>query len=139
MLPKCCPDNSVMLSGCDRYAVRMLPELVSGCDRNMQGVNRWLEEVYRPAFSELELHHFYRALDLLAEHKERVETELFKRTQSLFNMKVDIVFWDTTSTYFEGKGPDELGCYGYSKDHRPDRVQVMIGVVMTQMGIRKSP
>lgn len=100
-----------------------------------RGVNRWIEEVYRPAFSELELHHFYRALDLLAEHKEQIEKELFMRTQSLFNMQVDIVFWDTTSTYFEGQGPDELGRYGYSKDHRSDRIQVMIGVLMNRFGI----
>lgn len=46
-----------------------------------------------------------------------------------------MVFWDTTSTYFEGNGPAELGDYGYSKDHRPDRIQVMIGVVMTRSGI----
>lgn len=46
-----------------------------------------------------------------------------------------MVFWDTTSTYFEGNGPAELGVYGYSKDHRPDRIQVMIGVVMTRSGI----
>jgi transposase len=46
-----------------------------------------------------------------------------------------MVFWDTTSTYFEGKGPAQLGEYGYSKDSRPDRVQVMIGVVMTRSGI----
>lgn len=100
-----------------------------------RGVNYWINEVYRPAFAKLELHHFYKALDLLAEHKESIELELFNRTQSYFDLKVDMVFWDTTSTYFEGKGPAELGHYGYSKDHRPDRVQVMIGVVMIQAGI----
>ena len=100
-----------------------------------RGVNRWINEVYRPSFAQLELHHFYRSLDLLAEHKDDIERELFNRTQSYFNMQVDMLFWDTTSTYFEGKGPDELGRYGHSKDHRPDRVQVMIGVVMTRLGI----
>ncbi|MFA4885992.1 MAG: IS1634 family transposase [Desulfotomaculaceae bacterium] len=100
-----------------------------------RGVNHWINEVYRPAFAKLELHHFYRSLDLLAEHKETIELELFNRTQSYFDLKVDMVFWDTTSTYFEGKGPAELGHFGYSKDNRPDRVQVMIGVVMTQAGI----
>jgi transposase len=98
-------------------------------------VNHWINEVYRPAFAKLELHHFYRSLDLLAEHKENIELELFHRTQSYFDLKVDMIFWDTTSTYFEGKGPAELAHYGYSKDHRPDRLQVMIGVVMTQTGI----
>lgn len=100
-----------------------------------RGVNQWTNEVYRPAFSQLELHHFYKSLDLLAEHKENIELELFKRTKNLFDFQVDMVFWDTTSTYFEGKGPAELGSYGYSKDHRSDRIQVMIGVVMTRLGI----
>lgn len=46
----------------------------------------------------LELHHFYRSLDLLAEHKESIELELFNRTQTYFDLKVDMIFWDTTST-----------------------------------------
>lgn len=100
-----------------------------------RGVNHWINEVYRPAFAKLELHHFYRSLDLLAQHKESIELELYHSTQSYFDLKVDMIFWDTTSTYFEGKGPAELAHYGYSKDHRPDRLQVMIGVVMTQTGI----
>lgn len=46
-----------------------------------------------------------------------------------------MVFWDTTSTYFERTGPAGLAEYGYSKDHRPDRVQIIVGVLMTQEGI----
>ncbi|OAT79492.1 IS1634 family transposase, partial [Desulfotomaculum copahuensis] len=68
-------------------------------------------------------------------YKEKIELDLFENTRDLFDLDVDMVFWDTTSTYFEGRGPVELGRYGYSKDHRPDRIQVMIGVVMTRVGI----
>ncbi|MCS5696466.1 IS1634 family transposase [Desulfofundulus thermocisternus] len=100
-----------------------------------RGVNEWLKEVYRPSFDHLELHHFYRALDFLAEYKERIELDLFDSTRNLFDLEVDMIFWDTTSTYFEGRGPEELGRYGHSKDHRPDRIQVMVGVVMTRAGI----
>jgi transposase len=100
-----------------------------------RGVNQWLNEVYRPSFEQLEPHHLYRSLDFLAENKESIELELFERTKTLFDLQLDMVFWDTTSTYFEGKGPAQLGEYGYSKDSRPDRVQVMIGVVMTRSGI----
>jgi len=57
-----------------------------------RGVNRWIEEVYRLDFSELELHYFYRALDLLAEHKKRSETGLFKRIQSLFKYESGYCF-----------------------------------------------
>ncbi|MDF9409970.1 hypothetical protein L7E55_16730, partial [Pelotomaculum isophthalicicum JI] len=47
MLPKCCPDNSVMLSGCCRYAVRMLPEWVSGCGRNMHYFDDFINAMYK--------------------------------------------------------------------------------------------
>lgn len=100
-----------------------------------RGVGEWIDDIYRPSFSCLEQHHLYRALDFLSENKESIELELFERTKTFFDLQVDMVLWDTTSTYFEGKGPDGLAEYGYSKDNRPDRVQVMIGVVMTRQGI----
>ena len=65
---------------------------------------------------------FYRTLDLLAGNKERIETTLFEKARDLFTIDLDLVLWDTTSTYFEGNGPDEIGAFGLSKDHRPDRV-----------------
>jgi len=100
-----------------------------------RGTNEWIKDIYRPDFAQLELHHFYRALDFLAENKDSIEIALFEQTRNLFDYEVDMVFWDTTSTYFEGNGPLELGRYGYSKDKRSDRIQVMIGVVMTKSGI----
>lgn len=100
-----------------------------------RAVNEWVSEIYRPSFGALELHHFYRALDFLITHKEIIELELFEQVKHLFNLELDLVFWDTTSTYFEGNGPEGLAEYGYSKDHRPDRVQIMIGVLMTKEGI----
>lgn len=100
-----------------------------------RGVNEWLTEVYRPAFDQLELHHLYRGLDFLAEYKEKIEIDLFDSIKNLFDLEVNMVLWDTTSTYFEGNGPEELGRYGHSKDHRPDRIQVMVGVLMTRSGI----
>jgi transposase len=100
-----------------------------------RGVSSWIKEIYRPAFEQLELHHFYRALDFLAEHKQKIELDLFNNVRTIFDFEVDMVFWDTTSTYFEGTGPEELGAYGYSKDHRSDRIQIMIGIAMTRQGI----
>jgi transposase len=100
-----------------------------------RAVNEWVSEIYRPSFNDLQLHHFYRALDFLIENKDSIELELFEQTKNLFNLKLDMVFWDTTSTYFEGNGPAGLAEYGYSKDHRPDRVQIIVGVLMTQEGI----
>jgi transposase len=52
----------------------------------------------------------------------------------LFDDSIDLVFFDTTSIYFEGEGPEGLAQYGHSKDHRPDRKQIIVGVVMTKEG-----
>ncbi|MBC7106877.1 MAG: IS1634 family transposase [Firmicutes bacterium] len=100
-----------------------------------RAVNEWVHEIYRPSFEKLELHHFYRALDFLVAHKEEIELDLFFRVRNLFNLALDLVFWDTTSTYFEGRGPAGLAAYGYSRDRRPDRVQILVGVLMTREGI----
>lgn len=106
------------------------------CDpQSKLGVSEWVSTVYRPEFQELQLQHYYKALDFLAEHKDKLEVQLFGRIRNLFNMELDLVFWDTTSTYFEGSGPEELAKYGFSKDKRPDRLQIVIGLLMTKEGI----
>jgi len=106
------------------------------CDpQSKLGVSEWINTVHRAEFRELKLQHFYKALDFLAEHKENLEVKLFERIRNLFNMDLDLVFWDTTSTYFEGSGPEEMAKYGFSKDKRPDRLQIVIGVLMTKEGI----
>lgn len=64
-----------------------------------------------------------------------MEQHLFGQLTDLLNLEVDLVFYDTTSSYFEGDGPEELAEYGYSKDHRGDRKQVVIGLLMTKQGI----
>lgn len=65
--------------------------------------------------------------------KDLVEEGLFARRQDLFS-GLDLVFFDTTSIYFEGEGGQTLGWYGHSKDHRPGRLQIVVGVVMDQEG-----
>ena len=54
--------------------------------------------------------------------KEEVEEELFSNVKTLFNLNLDLVFWDTTSAYFQGEGP-ELSMYDLSKDHRSDCIK----------------
>jgi transposase len=98
-------------------------------------VELWLEEVYEPRFSRLKLQHFYRCLDFLDEDKTKIEEDLFSSVKDLFNLELDIVFYDTTSVYFEGEGPRGLARKGYSQDKRPDLNQILIGVLMTQEGI----
>jgi len=99
-----------------------------------RATNEWKNEVYRPSFDSLQLQHFYRSLDFLAEHKNAIEETMFASQTDLFNRQLDLVFFDTTSTYLEGEAATGLAAYGYSKDHRPDRLQVMIGILMTRDG-----
>ncbi|MGD2089324.1 MAG: IS1634 family transposase [Candidatus Aminicenantes bacterium] len=100
---------------------------------------------------ELKLHHFYRAMMWLGESlwgekeqgdeiafsrrctKDKIEEKLFSLRRDLFS-SLEIFFFDTTSIYFEGDGGEYLGEYGHSKDHRPDRKQVVVGVVLDNEG-----
>ncbi|BAE86371.1 hypothetical protein DSY4582 [Desulfitobacterium hafniense Y51] len=100
------------------------------------GVSDWKDSVYRPDFETLKLHHFYKAIDFLDENKDTIEEQLFFHHTNLFTQQLDLVFFDTTSTYVEGDaGAFDLLEYGHSKDHRPDRLQVMIGILMSRDGI----
>ena len=83
---------------------------------------------------ELKLHHYYRALDVLADSKERVEDELYNVGRNLFTREPKLIFFDTTSTYFEGNGPEGLAEYGYSKDKRSDRKQILISLALREEG-----
>ena len=89
--------------------------------------------------------HAYRAMDLLvdADSEAKVQEAVFFACADLLNLEVDLLFFDTTSTYFERDVPDEAGpedqpalrVYGHSKDHRPDLPQIVIGVAVTREGI----
>lgn len=103
--------------------------------RSKRSTHKWLETVYAPEWGELELSHLYRSLDFLDENIKGVEEALFVQSRELFSLDVDLVLFDTTSSYFEGKGPIGLAKLGYSRDKRPDLAQVVIGVLMTREGI----
>ena len=76
-----------------------------------------------------QLKQWYRTLDQLIKHKEQIETELYWRLRDLFNLQVDLAFYDLTSTYFAGHGP-ELAAHGHSRDGKPRNRQVLLGVVL---------
>jgi len=97
---------------------------------DLQG-SSWMSRVV--GLEGIELQQLYRTCTFLAENKEWIERELYLRERTLFDSSVDLVFFDTTSTYFEGR-PSSLKRYGFSKDHRPDRVQIVVGVVMSRDG-----
>ena len=80
----------------------------------------------------------YRCLDQLLEHRDDLFAHLGRRWRHLFNTSHDVLLYDLTSTYFECDPPetaDGLRRFGYSRDHRPDCVQVVIALVVTPDGL----
>jgi transposase len=77
-----------------------------------------------------QLQQWYRTLDQLLEHKSQIEHALFLTLRDLFSLRVDMVFYDLTSTYFEGRGPPDIGANGHSRDDKPRNPQVLVGLVM---------
>lgn len=77
----------------------------------------------------------YRTLDRLLPHKEAIEAHLVKRLGELFELDYDLLLYDVTSTYFEGVADPAIAKRGYSRDHRPDCVQVNIALVVTREGM----
>jgi transposase len=77
-----------------------------------------------------QLQRWYRTLDHLLLNKDTLEVALYERLRTLFEFQPDLVMYDLTSTYFEGHGPAGLAKHGYSRDSKPRKVQVVVGVVM---------
>ncbi len=94
----------------------------------------WIERVYDPSMAPLRYHHFLRAMGHAAELKDKIEEEMFSLERDLFCQELDLVFFDTTSIYFEGEGPEGLAEFGNSKDYRPFSKQMIVGVVMRRDG-----
>jgi len=103
----------------------------------------WYEGVFVPGVDRAEVtyEHLLRAMDFLHRHKASLEVAFARKLLTLFDQEVDLVFYDVTSTYFEIDGPDDpagtkstLRQWGYSRDHRPDLPQVVVGMVMTRDG-----
>src|SRR5213083_3303686 len=85
-----------------------------------------------------ETHKLYRCHDRLLMHKQAVFDHLTGRWRDLFNISYDVLLYDLTSTYFEADPPFPEGDkrrFGYSRDHRPDCVQIIIALVVTPEGL----
>ena len=103
-----------------------------------RGVEEWVREDVALGNPEpIALQHLYRAMDVLLKHRELIHKEIFFSVADLLNLEVDLLFFDTTSTYLERdqENEDGLSRYGHSKDHRPDLPQIVIGLAVTKEGI----
>jgi len=109
--------------------------------RSKLAIESWVgRKVWIDGLDEVSVHALYRAMDFLAENEEEIQRTVFFSVATLLNLEVDLLFFDTTSTYFEieeGDGPEGEGIrrFGHSKDHRPDLPQVVIGLAVTRGGI----
>ena len=118
---------------------------VSGSDRSC---DKWRRDYVIKGVENLSLHHLYRAMTFLGEEvedqrdatpfsprciKDLIEEGIFFERRDLFT-GLDIVFFDTTSIYFEGEGGVTIGRKGHSKDHRPDLNQMVVGTVIDNKG-----
>lgn len=101
----------------------------------------WVEkEAYIPGLNEVSSQHLYRAMDELLAVQKELEFQVFCSASNLLNLEVDLLYFDTTSSYFEvepSEAPDddEFRKRGFSKDKRPDLLQVVIGLAVTKEGI----
>ena len=85
-----------------------------------------------------DIHKLYACHDRLLAHKAALFDHLVGRWRDLFNVCFDVLLYDLTSTYFECDPPlneDDKRRFGYSRDHRPDCVQVVIALVVTPEGL----
>jgi transposase len=118
-----------------------------GSDR---AADKWKADYPIEGGDALQLHHLYRAMAWLGEElpqyqqagktpfaprciKDRIEEDLFAHRRDLFT-DLQLVFFDTTSIYFEGDGGQDIGQRGFSKDHRPDLYQMVVGAVLDGQG-----
>jgi transposase len=95
----------------------------------------WEQEIEGiPGF---DLHQYYRALDYAIEYKEGIEKGIFEQMRDLFHQSVDVVLFDTTSLVYYGDSEkhEELLARGFSKAHRGDLKQIVVGVLMSKQGI----
>ncbi|AFV12608.1 transposase [Thermacetogenium phaeum DSM 12270] len=104
-----------------------------------RGVEEWVkEDAVIPGVEEIPLQQLYRAMDFLLENEAELQKQVYYSVANLLNLEVDILYFDTTSTYFEIEDEDEDGGLrrrGHSKDHRPDLPQAVIGLAVTRDGI----
>jgi len=89
----------------------------------------WIKKEAFADAGDIRPQHIYRTLDQLAKWKDEIEVGIFKELQRRLGIKADLVLYDLTSSYFEGEGP-ELAEYGYSRDRRPDRKQLVLALAM---------
>jgi Transposase DDE domain len=108
--------------------------------RSERGIHRWMPSTALPELlnfpvTRLTLNHLYHCLSLVEPHKRAIENHLAEQGRDLFQFRNDLLLYDLTSTYFEGRmARNPKAQRGYSRDHRPDCKQLCIGLVVNREG-----
>jgi transposase len=126
----------------ERALMAMVANRLCAPDSKLGVWDRWLSTVYLPSCHNLKLQHMYEAMDLLYEHAAEVEKTIFFKTADLFNLEVDLIFYDTTTASFSVDQEDDperhpnasLRKFGHSKEGvwTP---QVVVALAVTRQGI----
>jgi transposase len=138
-------DDALRVPYADRLFVLIANRLIRPASEH--GLARWLDNDFvcdrlgrrfvphwhqrgRVQVDSRQLQTWYRTLDRLVAAKNHLEVALYGRLRDLFSLQPELVLYDITSTYFEGVGPKDFARHGYSRDGKPQNVQVVVGLVM---------
>jgi transposase len=113
----------------------ILKQLVISRVMNPMSKLKTQENLERDSDKSFSIDSIYRTMDKLSEKESELLEINFNFTQSLFPQKLDIVFFDVTTLYFESVAEDELKGFGYSKDCKFNQVQVVLALATTSEGI----
>jgi transposase len=118
----------------ERALLAMVANRLCEPDSKLGAWDRWLPTVYLPSCWELKLEQMYEGMDLIYEHAEEIEKHIFFTTANLFNLTVDLIFYDTTTASFSIDHDDELRRFGYSKEGTWSP-QVIVALAVTPEGL----
>jgi transposase len=128
--------------GYERALLAMVANRLCAPESKLGVWDRWLETVYLPSCDGLKLHHMYEAMDMLYAHAGEVEEAVFFEIANLFNLEVDLIFYDTTTASFAIDYEDDpahnpnatLRCFGHGKEGIWSP-QVVVALAVTREGI----
>jgi len=135
VLRRICKDNDLRAPH-ERALLAMVANRLCDPDSKLGMWDRWLPTVYLPSCWDLKLEQMYEAMDVLYEHAAEVEKHVFFETANLFNLKVDLIFYDTTTASFSIDEEDDEGIrrFGRSKEGGWGP-QVVVALAVTPEGL----
>ncbi len=109
----------------------VINQLISPCSK----LQLWNHHAkYLCANQNIDLQHYYRSLDVLADNKIKIEEYLFQKNCDLSSNQLDVVFYDVTTFYFESQKQDDLRDFGFDKDNKINNVHVVLGLLIDKTG-----